>query len=1514
MPTQLPSSFASAAAGQTTRGDARSGARGDSVRGAGSGEWARSNGTRTFRRSSTTPFNNQSVAASNSTDATQNPALDSHNSINNNNASSASQPALTASDQQQHQQQQQNNQHNQGPLRYSKDELYEIYKHSAEAANNIDMSSLFAPSWNPTQTNGTASRVWGKTSDSPHVPQDPTVCWDPNGTVKPIGLEPMSAEEREMFATDVNSTLKPPQIQQQNKEGGVQGGIQNGGRKTSVSVNTSNFSSTASPATASRPATRRRETADTNPFPSSAVASPTTAGRFPRDDPWLPRRNTDLRESITDEPAEENPPTTSRTQPFGLTRSNTAGSSAFGSSASLWGPAATTPGAGIGAFGSFALNTATSTIGEKRFGGTGGSRLAHLIPKDSNENVAANKGNESAPGTDTNRGWRPRQRTDTDPFGPDDSLTGSAILGGAQDNSPPASSLQRSGVFDTPVKGSSGDFGMSALNLGGNNNQNEQQGNGPASPSETNPYRSPLAERGDEGHDDAEIDRLTHNAAGSEPQSNFSTLSRAFGGAPFDGSDRSQTSSVGAKGFPTVNTLGGWPTAPSVGTPDRERQPFNSAFGTSIFSPIGDLQSPGFGGLGGFGVAGGSGLGRANKLSSLFPPAMQAQMGHVGHEQENLSDSVPDLRQANPLGAIGRGAIGTQPRDAASPMRAGRGAFEDLFPGADAMKSPFTSGEHQAGLTSTAPSSGFPATTAGPAFSATPTPGEPNQQQQQRTMVMPDRMRWVYLDPQGQMQGPFSGLEMNDWYKANFFSPDLRVKRVEDPDFEPLGQLIRRIGNSREPFLVPQMGIPHGPPPSAGPFALGAAEAIPPLQGAFPSFGRTLTAAQQNDLERRKQEEQLYHARQREFLHHHQSFGRLPLQPGIPGALHHHSSAHSLQSQPSFGSITSPIGMPQPPIGAIGPNSGFFEAPVSLGQAPTQQGLGPDLFAPDLNLGERQLLANLQANGGLPGSFPTQPIGAPIGDNSSLRSNLPSVDQLRNDEQGFNAKLKEFHELRAQHDAEEAAAHASVAAAQEVLQEVKEEAPKSKDEPKAAPASGQETVKASKKQTQEPKEAAAAAAKEMASQAEVSLTEKIKKTQAENNAAKLAQQAAASGLPMPFPPPPQANTPLAAPTAQRPASGLPARYGERSGSGTPDTTSDAASLAPPPTAPWAGTETQKGPSLKEIQEAEAKKAAKKEEAAAAARRAALEQEAAALREREKAAAAAHIGLPATSTWGTGSPVGAPASGSPWKQPAAKVATTTTGSKKTLAEIQREEELRKQKAKEAAVQASIISGSGLGKRYADLASKTSSTSAPPGMITPGAAAQAAAAAAATVGGGWSTVGAGGKVKMPTGPAATSRPVSTTPVKTTVLPAAKVVAKPATAALKDAKNVALEEFKKWLHRELSKGLSGVNDIESFASTLLELPLDVAILSECVYGFSTTMDGRHFAEEFVRRRKLADKGIVEKDSNTGAMSSSNGGWSEVAKKGGNSAQAAAVKEEPMAAVPGFRVVQAKKGKGKK
>ncbi|KAK3688928.1 hypothetical protein B0T22DRAFT_460491 [Podospora appendiculata] len=1497
MPVQLPSSFASAAAGQTrdTRGGTGTGGggangRGDSVRGSASGEWPRSNGTRTFRRQSTTPFNQS--ASANSVDVSQHFAVDAP-------------PPLSANHQP-------NNYDSPGSLRYSKEELLEIYKNTPEAAQP-NPASLFMSNWNPNHTNGSTSRPWAKSGESPHIPQDPTVCWEPDGIMRPIGLEEMTRDERELFA-DVNSTLKPPQ-----KEANNQGGGGQNGRKTSVSVTTGNYP-VASPSTATRPGLRRRETADNSPFPSAGLASPTGTPRFARDDPWSARRNNEPREAITDEPEEEASAreTPIRSQSFGLPRNNINNSSStpgsnFGS-ASLWGPGTGSASAGIGAFGNFALGA--STIGDRRFA-TGGSRLAHLIPKDSSENLAGKT--SDAASADANRGWRPRQRTDTDPFATEDNVSGSAILGGAQDNSPPSmpSQMQRGVIFDTPVKGSTGDFGMSGLSLG-----NHGDGNAPASPSETNPYRSPLVERGDDGNDDNELDRHVHAGQASEPPSNFSTLSRTFGANAFEGSDRSQTSSVGPKAFPTVNTMTGWPAAPSVGTPDRERQPFNNAFGGNIFSPMGDLPASSLGGLGGvFGAPSTSGLGRGSKLGNLFPPAMQAQMH--GHEQENLGDSVPDLRQSNPLGAIGRGTIGTQSRDTGSPVRSGRSGYEDLFPSSDTTRSPFTTGEQgQPGLTATSHAQGFPATTSGMSF---PTA----QSSSERCMVMPDRMRWVYLDPQGVMQGPFNGLEMNDWYKANFFSPDLRVRRLEDIDFEPLGQLIRRIGNSREPFLVPQMGVAHGPPPVSVPFPSGGgAEAVPPLQNAFPSFGRTLTAAQQNDLERRKQEEQLYHARQRELshhMHHQQGFGRPPMQPGMPGALHHHSSVHSLQSQPSFGSMTSPIGMPQPPIGPLGPNAGFFDGSASMVQGGAQPGIGPgpDPFPQSLTMGERQMLANMQQGvGGHPGAFPTQSFGAPVGDAYGLRSQLPGVDQLQKDSQGFSTRIKEFHELRAQHDAEEAAAAAAVPA--ETVVEVNAEALEIESSVGSTPQSMDEVVSVIKEVTESSSETVVSSSLTAQAQRELSLTERVMRTQADAAAAmsvpKPVQQPSTSGLPMPFPPPQQLVTPLAAPTAQRPASNLPSRYGDRSGSGTPDTTSEGASLAPPPTAPWApqpGTEAQKGPSLKEIQEAEAKKAAKKEEAAAALRRAALEQEAAAIREREKAATL-NTGLPATSTWGTGSPVSAPASGSAWKQPAAAKANTagisagTPSSKKTLADIQREEEARKQKAMQAAIQSSASSvAASMGKRYADLASKGP---APSGMAAsiPVTAASAAATPPA-VGGGWSTVGAGGKVKIPTGPAAQTRSASASLVKTPVAAvAAKTAPKPANVGLNNAKAVAMEEFKRWVHRELSRGLSGVADIEHFTSSLLEMPLEPLILADAVYGNSTTMDGRHFAEEFVRRKRLADKGIIEKEpvatSSSDSKNGNNGGWNEVAKKGGNSTP----KDDT--SIPGFRVVPTKKGKGKK
>ncbi|KAF9104960.1 hypothetical protein BGX29_000934 [Mortierella sp. GBA35] len=62
--------------------------------------------------------------------------------------------------------------------------------------------------------------------------------------------------------------------------------------------------------------------------------------------------------------------------------------------------------------------------------------------------------------------------------------------------------------------------------------------------------------------------------------------------------------------------------------------------------------------------------------------------------------------------------------------------------------------------------------------------------------------KWLYRDPSGSIQGPFPSEDMHEWYKGGFFSMDLLVKREQDANFEPLGALIRKIGSEDKPFLL----------------------------------------------------------------------------------------------------------------------------------------------------------------------------------------------------------------------------------------------------------------------------------------------------------------------------------------------------------------------------------------------------------------------------------------------------------------------------------------------------------------------------------------------------------------------------------------------------------------------------------------------------------------------------------------------------------------------------------------
>lgn len=134
-----------------------------------------------------------------------------------------------------------------------------------------------------------------------------------------------------------------------------------------------------------------------------------------------------------------------------------------------------------------------------------------------------------------------------------------------------------------------------------------------------------------------------------------------------------------------------------------------------------------------------------------------------------------------------------------------------------------------------------------------------------------------------------------------------------------------------------------------------------------------------------------------------------------------------------------------------------------------------------------------------------------------------------------------------------------------------------------------------------------------------------------------------------------------------------------------------------------------------------------------------------------------------------------------------VAATNGKGQKSLAQIQKDEEARKSRAAAAAIaQATAMPIAAGGKRYAELASK-----AAPAM--PGATNSA-----------WTTVGSGGKSKVPTTVVATLQaPVART-ISSTIKPAQRPApsARPSTTA---SQSKAAEDFSKWAKGALGTGLN-------------------------------------------------------------------------------------------------------------
>ncbi|XP_011604890.1 GRB10-interacting GYF protein 1 [Takifugu rubripes] len=89
-------------------------------------------------------------------------------------------------------------------------------------------------------------------------------------------------------------------------------------------------------------------------------------------------------------------------------------------------------------------------------------------------------------------------------------------------------------------------------------------------------------------------------------------------------------------------------------------------------------------------------------------------------------------------------------------------------------------------------------------------------------------MKWFYKDPQGEIQGPFTTVEMCEWFQAGYFTMTLLVKRGCDEGFQPLGDVIKMWGRvpfapgpSPPPLLVRQPPPTQRPQSTRGPSGTG---------------------------------------------------------------------------------------------------------------------------------------------------------------------------------------------------------------------------------------------------------------------------------------------------------------------------------------------------------------------------------------------------------------------------------------------------------------------------------------------------------------------------------------------------------------------------------------------------------------------------------------------------------------------------------------------------------------------
>ena len=721
--------------------------------------------------------------------------------------------------------------------------------------------------------------------------------------------------------------------------------------------------------------------------------------------------------------------------------------------------------------------------------------------------------------------------------------------------------------------------------------------------------------------------------------------------------------------------------------------------------------------------------------------------------------------------------------------------------------------------------------------------------------VSPDQSKWLYRDPSGTVQGPFSGIDMDQWWKSRFFTLDLPVKREHDASFEPLAVWIRKIGNDQAPFLVP-LPAPEQTAPShsvnPGP-ALGGWNAP-----ASPST-RQLFGDQHN----------------RQFAPQ----NSMPNTPASPFA-GNFDGAFANSNRDHLASVWAGAVRNQQPGNFFG-----FE----------NRGVDPDRERMEQQREQHKDMLIMKTR-----ELETAKEYQHHEQQRELSAaGYPSNDMLRRHQQQREDLLRLEHQLQAakmqfqrrhqpQALPQEMQAHQGVFGGQSMESPYgPPHAPQQQQQwPQDAPAKTPTAVQSpwqsflgnqtQQRQSEEPGYFGAGAIQQQRQhQREAEVYQQSQSgniTQADQQEMEqitpgLDRLMLHEKLDADHAKARQVTTLVDEIENQEEKYGSePVRTDDPNDQDSrPDQQHAKAEVSPSAPAPWAKAESgpPKGPSIREIHEMEAKRAEARKE----------QQRLQAQAQAAASAGSASEEIPGNVSWGIVIPGGksespAPTSPAPWS------ASTSTPPKKTLREIQ-EEEARQAKARQQrekqAQQAQSSTASSMGTRYADL--MVGGGARRPGSGGP-------SPAATNVGGaGWVTVGSSGKLAAPA-PVTNTRP----PAGTNGSGAARSVSQTAAASTARAtpstsSSGPSQDFLGWSRNAL-RGMTGVN-VDELLNMFLSMTSDsitpeiLEIISDQVYSYHSTLNGRQFAEEFCKRRK-ADQQAQQKGG-----SSATGGFAGAVKQ---------------------------------